>query len=98
MGHAEHIVEGYLAQQAKKHNILCYKFTSPGTRGVPDRILIGNGQVIFVETKSTTGTLSPLQKTRIADMKEHGACVFTCHSKEEADRIIASLCEKEPGK
>ena len=65
MGQAEGIVETYLKKECEKQNFTCYKFTSPGTTGVPDRIVIGNGQTIFVETKSSTGRLEDIsQKNR----------------------------------
>jgi hypothetical protein len=34
----EKVIENYLCEEAKKIGGLCYKFTSPGRRGVPDRI------------------------------------------------------------
>ena len=33
-------IERRLVQQVRKHGGLCYKFTSPGNPGVPDRIII----------------------------------------------------------
>ena len=63
MGHDEGLVENYLRKEAAKNDILCYKFTSPGTNGVPDDILITKGYVVFVETKSATGQLSEIQNT-----------------------------------
>lgn len=39
------------------------KLTSPGNSGVPDRlVLMPGGKVIFVEMKTDTGRLSPLQE------------------------------------
>ena len=38
------------------------KITSPGAAGVPDRLVIFPGRVIFVELKSPTGSASLLQK------------------------------------
>ncbi len=88
MGKAEGIIERYLATQAKKHNYLCYKFTSPGIRGVPDRILIGGSQTIFVETKSPVGDLRKQQEFRIREMEQHGATVYVVNSKDAIDELF----------
>ena len=93
MGKAERYVEDYLRKEAVKHNILCYKFTAPGIRGVPDELLIFNGKIVFVETKSENGHLSPIQKKRISDMQKHGADVFVCYTREEVDNVIRFLTQ-----
>ncbi len=41
----ENDIEKYLVRQIKRIGALCYKFTSPGTRGVPDRIILYQGNV-----------------------------------------------------
>lgn len=91
MGKAEGIIEKYLVRQAKFHGFLCYKFISPSNSGVPDRILIGNGHTIFVETKSKTGKLSELQKEIIKEMKKQGATVYVPYTKKQVDSIIQSI-------
>ena len=40
----------------------CYKFVSPGNRGVADRLIMLNGIVSFLELKATGETLDPLQE------------------------------------
>lgn len=52
-----------------------YKFVSPGNDGVPDRLVILNGQVEFVELKQEKGKLSRLQRAQIADLIKMGASV-----------------------
>ena len=88
MGKPEGIIEDYLGKQAAKHGFLFYKFTSPGKRGIPDRIIIGRGHTVFVELKSATGKLSKLQEVTIAQMIEHGADVRVCNSKEAIDELF----------
>lgn len=41
---------------------LCWKLTSPANRGVPDRLIIIPGYVMFVEVKAPNGRLSALQE------------------------------------
>lgn len=93
MGKAENYVEDYLRQQSKKHDILCFKFVSPGTNGVPDDIIIAHGQTIFIETKSLTGKAAEIQKERIKQMKEHGAIVHICHTRTAIDHVLSQLVQ-----
>lgn len=95
MGKAENYVESYLIDQAKKHNYLCFKFVSPGIDGVPDRILIGDGNVIFVECKSKTGKLSKQQEKRIREMKQAGATVQVWNTREKIDNYFNTLEQKD---
>lgn len=88
MGKAENYVEDYLRQQAQKHHALCYKFVSPGTNGVPDDIVIFQGQVIFIETKSPVGHAREIQKERIKQMQEQGAIVHICHTRTAIDNVL----------
>lgn len=88
MGYAERYVEDYLRRRAKKDGFLCYKWTAPGTSGVPDDIVIGNGRVFFVECKATNGKLSELQKFRIREIEAHGAKVYVCYSREDIDEVL----------
>lgn len=91
MGRAEGYVENYLVKKAKEKGFLCFKFTSPGIRGVPDRIVIGHGKTVFIETKSKTGTPSELQKIRIKQLKDHGAEVYIASSREQIDQILETI-------
>lgn len=91
MGKPEGTVERYLRDQARARGWLCYKFESPGTSGMPDRIVIGNGQVTFVETKAPGGHPRPLQVTRMRQMAQRGADVRVASSREEVDEILRSI-------
>lgn len=91
MSKPEGVIENYLRNQCRKHNYLCYKFVSPGRIGVPDRIVIANGQVIFVELKSETGKLSKVQEVCINEMKLKGADVRIFNSKHMIDDFMQEL-------
>jgi hypothetical protein len=59
-------VEAALVRRVKTIGGLCEKFTSPGRRSVPDRIItMPNGQIIFVEVKR------PGEKPTAAQLKDH---------------------------
>ena len=52
-------IERRLVEGVKRLGGMCLKFVSPGTLGVPDRIIItAKGRVIFVELKAETGRLT----------------------------------------
>ena len=88
MGKPEAYVEDYLVKQCKKRDILCWKLTCPGISGVPDRLLIGHGKILFVETKSKVGKLRKLQEKIINAMINHGAIVYTANTREVVDEIL----------
>lgn len=48
----ESVIENKAVQFAKANGILTYKFTSPSSRGVPDRIFLREGHVLFIEFKA----------------------------------------------
>ena len=88
MGKPEGQVEDYLIKKCNEHDFLCYKFVSPGRNGVPDRIVIGRGHIVFIELKSEDGHPSKLQLLNAQRMTEKGADVRFCFSKEEIDEFF----------
>lgn len=94
MGKAEGYVENYLVAQCKKHEAICMKFTSPGTNGVPDRIVVGHGLVLFVELKAPGETCRPLQ-VKIQDrITNHGGDVRVIDSREQVDDLMKELLDR----
>ena len=90
----ENNIEKYLLKEAKRKDILCYKFTSPGNNGVPDRIMIGNGQVIFVELKRPGAKPRELQQVIIRRMRERGADVRLVDTKKGVNLLIKEMISK----
>lgn len=73
----ESSLESKAIQLAKENGWLTYKFTS-SERGVPDRVFIKNGTVMFVEFKSKGKKLSKLQeyhRRRISDQNITCLCI-----------------------
>lgn len=88
MGKPENKIEKYLKEQSEKNGFMCLKLL-PSKRGLPDRILIGYGQTIYVETKrEDNGRLSKIQEIRIQQMKNHGVPVYVCDTKELIDTLL----------
>lgn len=70
----ESAIEAKLVKGIREIGGLCYKFTSPGSPGVPDRIVIlPGGRVVFVELKTEIGRLSNIQRWQISELQARGA-------------------------
>lgn len=87
-------IEKYLCDRVKAIGGLQYKFSSPAHRGVPDRIVIYNGKVHFVEVKQDNGRLSSLQKIEHERIREQGLDVFVVWSTEDVDTFIEMIEEE----
>lgn len=85
-------IESHLVKKIKDAGGIAYKFVSPAHRGVADRIVVlPGGGVIFVELKTATGVLSPLQKIFADDMARLGQNYIVLKSKEEVDAFVATV-------
>jgi hypothetical protein len=91
MATPESIIEKHLVAQAKKQGFLCFKFTSPGRSGVPDRVLIGHGHTIFVELKAPGETPRRLQEVIIQEMRDYSARVDVIDSQDLVDELLTEL-------
>ena len=69
-------VEAMLRMEVKRHGGYAYKFVSPGTRGVPDRIVcLPHGTVVFVELKKHGEKPRPDQVVQIGRLRRLGQTV-----------------------
>jgi hypothetical protein len=83
----EKIVENHFVWAVERIGGKTYKFTSPGHRGVADRIAcLPDGSTWFVELKTKGGRLSVLQKMFMSDMvllNQKYACLWTTEQIDE---------------
>jgi hypothetical protein len=83
----EKIVENHFIWAVERIGGKTYKFTSPGRKGVADRIAcLPDGSTWFVELKTKGGRLSVLQKMFMSDMallKQNYACLWTIEQVDE---------------
>lgn len=87
-------IENKMVREVQKRGGLCFKFTSPGNPGVPDRMIITpGGKIVFVELKTEIGRLAKIQKYQIEVMRQHGADVRVAKG---WDRVKAILEEVLP--
>lgn len=87
-------VERYLHSKVTANYGMCLKFVSPGTAGVPDRIVIHGGRTMFVELKRPGGKPRTLQKEIAYMMSAAGARVYCISTKEQVDQLIHDLLNK----
>lgn len=83
--------EKYLVKKVKSLGGRCYKWVSPGNRGVADRIAILLGQVWIIETKRQGESLDPLQDEFKRFVIQHTENYAVLTNKEEIDTWIAGL-------
>ena len=62
-------IENYLVRKIRNFAGRTYKFISPTAAGVPDRIVLLNDCVFFVEVKRPDGELSLRQVKRLVELK-----------------------------
>ncbi|WP_093802250.1 VRR-NUC domain-containing protein [Streptomyces sp. Wb2n-11] len=94
---SERVIEDYLLAQCRAHGFLCWKFVSPARGGVPDRIIVARGRIVFVEVKRPGGRLRKLQQRTHAKLRRHGAEVHVVDDKPGVDAFIAHLLQSPSG-
>ena len=84
-------IEKHFVWTVERMGGITYKFTSPGRKGVADRIAcLPDGSTWFVELKTKGGRLSPLQKMFAADMaalNQRYMCIWT---KEQVNQWLST--------
>lgn len=92
----ESFIEEKLTKAVKQNGGVCWKFTSPGTAGVPDRIiLMPEGRIAFVEVKAPGEKPRPLQLSRHRLLRRLGFKVYVLDALEDIEKIISELKNDE---
>lgn len=84
-------IEDLLVKQIRKHNGLCYKWTSPGNIGVPDRIVILDGRLVFVELKAPGKKPRTAQRVAARRIRKSGGRVYCISTKEQVMQFVHDL-------
>ncbi len=88
----EKAIELQLARAVKKIGGMCPKFISPGTDGMPDRIVLLPGcRIGFVEVKAPGKEPRPLQVMRHRQLRALGFPVFVLDDPIQIPGIIAAI-------
>ena len=92
----ESFIEEKLTKAVKQNGGVCWKFTSPGIAGVPDRIiLMPKGRIAFVEVKAPNQKPRPLQLSRHKLLRRLGFQVYVREALEDIDKIIKEVMSNE---
>ena len=87
-------IEKRTCEYARSKNCLCYKFTSPSRRSVPDRLFITpHGLTFFVEFKRRGQKPTPAQCVEIDKIKRHGVPVGVIDSMEAGKTLIDAMVQ-----
>lgn len=83
-------IEKKVCDYAKtKYGALCYKFTSPQRRSVPDRMIIfPSGLLVFIEFKAQGKKPTPAQEREIGRLTEFKQEVLVCDNVIQGQRAI----------
>ena len=84
----ERDLEKKLVDGVRKTGGRAYKFVSPGNDGVPDRIVVLYGRIIFVELKTLAGKLTRLQSSQITRLRILGQDVRVLYGETAVEDFV----------
>ena len=93
MGAKEAVVEQHLVKRVKDAGGIAFKFTSPGRRGVPDRLVVLPNMILFVECKAEGGTLTTGQRKEHQRLQNLGMTVATVYSRSDVNDLMTVIYE-----
>lgn len=70
---------------------ICWKLVSPGVAGVPDRICLKAGRIVFVELKAPGKHPRPIQKRRIKQLRDQCFTVLVVDSPDGIAEVANAL-------
>lgn len=92
----EKVIEQKLTKAVRQNGGVCWKFTSPGTAGVPDRIiLMPKGHIAFVEVKAPGEKPRPLQVSRHRLLRRLGFKVYVLDNIDDITKILSEVMNYE---
>ena len=88
----EKTIEKKLVQAVKNEGGMCPMLVSPGTDGMPDRmVLLPEARIGFVEVKAPGAKPRPLQERRHEQLRELGFQVSVLDDPEQIPGIIEEI-------
>lgn len=88
----EKSIEQELVRAVRSTGGSCPKLVSPGTAGMPDRlVLMPGGRMAFAETKAPGKKPRPLQRRRHRQLEGLGFRVFVVDSPEKVREVMEWL-------
>ena len=86
----ESVIEKKVGDYATSKGWLVYKFSSPNTRAVPDKIFMRDGVVFFIEFKAPNKLPTKLQYANHKRITAHGVSVFVIDNIEKGITLVDS--------
>ena len=91
-------IEHKLVKAVKAEGGMCPKLVSPGTDGMPDRmVLLPEAHIGFVEVKAPGKKPRPIQEKRHKELRELGFPVSVLDDPEQIPEIIAMVKDQKGG-
>lgn len=87
----ENDIENRLIRKVNALHGLTFKFTSPSTKGVPDRVVIYRGRTIFIELKRPGQQPTSLQKYWLRQINNQNVKAISLSTFGEVDTFIEEL-------
>lgn len=88
----EQTIEQTLVRETKKAGGIAPKFTSPGTAGMPDRIIIlPKGRICFVELKRPGQKPRPIQIRQMDRLTQLGCMVRTIDHPNQIQELLDEI-------
>lgn len=84
----ESIIEKKVTEYAKKKGWLCFKWSSPSQRGVPDRMYFKDFKVKMIEFKAEGKRPTKLQEKVHSNLYEQGFVVDVIDSIEAGKKVF----------
>lgn len=89
---SEKQIEQRLVKAVKAQGGIAPKWVSPGTDGMPDRLLLlPGGRAAFAEVKAPGRTLRPLQAHRKKQLEALGFAVFVLDDPKQVKEILDAI-------
>ena len=89
----ESALERKVVKWCSEHGVLTYKFVSPNNRGVPDRIIICNGHILFLELKQPGKKPTKLQLREMRRLQDAGCWVDASDNWQHCCDVLRELQE-----
>lgn len=89
-------IEDYLTNLCEAHDWLCLKCANIGTLGFPDRCVIADGRVVFVELKRPDHKPRKAQVRMMKNLRSHGAEVCVAHDADTVEAVVSLIERKKP--
>ncbi|AGG66894.1 VRR-NUC domain-containing protein [Corynebacterium callunae] len=88
----EQKIEKQLFEQVRKRGGKAYKLTSPGTAGMPDRMVcLPGGHLAFIELKAPGQKPRPLQQARHKQLQQLGQRVYTIDGAHQIEKVLNEI-------